>query len=248
MSMDDWKAFLDIVGLIVLFLTFALGGAALLVGNRINKRDSAKLRAFETEARNQLARQEERTAIAEKATEEIRRENITRDELLTASQKEALTLRGQIAALETKAAEQQERAAKAELSLLEVRHSIAPRGITPDQRVRLVALLANSPKGSFTVTWAPSPESESFASQVATVMIEAGWVNTAEDGDGIFGISNGVAMIEPMAGLVVMVRDLNNAPIRAKSIADALAAEGFKVSARAVNLNEGSVHIHVGTK
>jgi len=47
MSAEEWKSLLDIIAVALLFVTFACGAAALLVGNAVNERQKEKLRQFE---------------------------------------------------------------------------------------------------------------------------------------------------------------------------------------------------------
>jgi hypothetical protein len=69
MSLDAWKSFFDIGGVLLLALTFLFGAGALITSRKINDLQSAKLREFDkdlTDAKTELGKQQERAAKAEK--------------------------------------------------------------------------------------------------------------------------------------------------------------------------------------
>lgn len=85
MSLEWWKSFFEIGGIILLFLTFIFGSGALITTRRINKRQAGRLREFDrqlTDARVELSRQQETTANAEKqaaeAVEKAEKERLAR--------------------------------------------------------------------------------------------------------------------------------------------------------------------------
>jgi hypothetical protein len=81
MSVELWKAIFDWSTVVLIALTVFSGAGALLTGYVIDKRQEARLRAFEkqlTEAKTALSQQEERTAIAEKALADLQLYNTPR--------------------------------------------------------------------------------------------------------------------------------------------------------------------------
>jgi predicted negative regulator of RcsB-dependent stress response len=67
-SLEAWKTFFEIGGVILLFLTFVFGAGVLFTSTRINERQAKQLRQFDsdlTQARTALSVQEERAAKAE---------------------------------------------------------------------------------------------------------------------------------------------------------------------------------------
>lgn len=101
-----------------------------------------------------------------------------------------LTLRGEIAILQKTAAEQQERAATAEKDLLELQERIKPRNISPDQRTKLVALLAAIPKNGSenkigVVSLSGDAEGDTFGGQVDEVLRAAGF-KTSDRGQAMY--------------------------------------------------------------
>ncbi len=68
MSLESWKSFFEIGGVVLLFLTFAFGTGALLTGKVVNQRQENQLRRFDsdlTTAKTALSEQQERTAAME---------------------------------------------------------------------------------------------------------------------------------------------------------------------------------------
>jgi len=77
MSLETWKLFFEIGGVLLLFLTFVFGAGALFTSTQINERQAQQLRTFEkelTDAKTELKRQEVRAAVAEKETAELQAE------------------------------------------------------------------------------------------------------------------------------------------------------------------------------
>jgi hypothetical protein len=173
MSLDDWKKLTDIAGLALLAFTLFLGVASWRIGNAIARRDDAaklKLERTVLDAKDRLAAQEERTAIAERATEEIRRENIDRDVRLAVAEKDS-------ADSKTAMAKQQERAAIAERELLELRERISPRTLDAAQFARLKLALENAePKGPVEVgIRLGDDEAMQYKLQIVELLKAAGW-------------------------------------------------------------------------
>jgi hypothetical protein len=68
MTIESWKSIFDVVALVLLFLTFAVGAGGYITGNIINERQAKQLRQFDadlTGAKTDLAKQQERAAKAE---------------------------------------------------------------------------------------------------------------------------------------------------------------------------------------
>jgi hypothetical protein len=93
-----------------------------------------------------------------------------------------LNLRSQIAGLETNAATQQERAAKAEKELLELQERIKDRHLTREQKTTLVRELSNSAKGQLEVRCPiGNPEARNFALELLEVFRASGWTVNLND-------------------------------------------------------------------
>src|SRR5260221_1497779 len=147
-----------------------------------------------------------------------------------------LALRGQIAPLETTAAEarkevaglqaaaagQQERAAVAEKSLLELQQRFEPRHLNENDKKRLTEFWSANPKGDLTVYWADTPECAHFALELRSVLEAAGWTIQKDAGPFLGGVP---------PGITIPVPNLKNAAIRAKSLQDGLKLIGINAPA-----------------
>jgi hypothetical protein len=72
---ESWKTAFEIIGIVLLGLTFVDGGMVWFFNRRVNQQQATKLRAFQqdlTEAKTELSRQQERAATAEKQLELVR--------------------------------------------------------------------------------------------------------------------------------------------------------------------------------
>ena len=68
MSLDGWKAFFEIGGVVLLLLTFAFGAGALIVNNRLNKIQAQELGDF----RIRFEEEQQKTALAQKEASEAK--------------------------------------------------------------------------------------------------------------------------------------------------------------------------------
>lgn len=112
MSLDDWKTAIEIIGVVTLFVTFVLGGWALLIGKQIGKRDSETIRNLE----KQTAETSERAEKLENQNLELRKTVGLIESGASESAKEVAAL--QKAATDAKAAQQR---VQVELALQEQR-------------------------------------------------------------------------------------------------------------------------------
>jgi hypothetical protein len=69
MSLEWYKAFFEIGGVILLFLTFVFGAGALIVSGRINRAQAAELRAFQLK----IEGEQQKTAEAQREATEAQR-------------------------------------------------------------------------------------------------------------------------------------------------------------------------------
>lgn len=83
----------------------------------------------------------------------------------------------------TELARQQERAAVAEQSLLEMQERMRPRTLTSEQHAKAITALASAPKHVVTLSWASGDtESLSLANEIAIILKSAGWIFKEEGG------------------------------------------------------------------
>lgn len=180
-----------------------------------------------------------------------------------------LTLRGQVATLETNAtnaekglaglrkaaadakaaqqrvetdlAKQQERAANAERALLAIQQHMKARRITPQQRERMLEILAHMPKGRVSIAYVASDQDgQQFSNDIRETLSAAGW--TIEGVAATFFPNNPV-------GFGVFVRNVATAPPYSAFLIDAFTAVGIPVGfVEDAGMPQGEVRILVGLK
>ena len=90
--------------------------------------------------------------------------------------KNLATINGHVATLQTEAALQQERAAKAEKELLEFREKMRYRVLTPQQRAKLTGALTPFEGQVVEVAeYKMNPEPAAFSAQIQSVLLLSGW-------------------------------------------------------------------------
>ncbi len=194
------------------------------------------------------------------------------DERSKGLEKDNLTLRGQVATLETNAAEanknlaglqkaaadakaaqqrveidlakQQERAAKAEKDLAQLKLAVQPRRITAEQQPALIDFLRLGPKGKASITCVMGDgEGNAFATDVAAALKAAGW--DVEGG----GISQAAYAGGNPIGFVILVRNAIGAPPFAAVLQRAFFSIGIPLPGEEnPQIEEGKVQIIVGNK
>jgi len=151
MSLEWWKAFFEIGGVVLLLLTFAFGAGALLVNNRLGAIQDAQLRQFDkdlTDAKTKLVGQQ---VLASDAA-------------------------AKVAGLEQDAANAKTRAATAERSLLELQQRLAHRRIDKPTQDKLIGALRPFAGATVLVMKLGEAEAAAYADDVIAVLQGAGWV------------------------------------------------------------------------
>lgn len=151
MSAELWKSIFDWSTVVLAALTFVALGGAVITGNILNSHQEKELALLKKNAGEAV----EKAGKVENAN---------------------LTLRGQVATLETEAAKQQERAAKAEKALLDVQRTLADRQLSDEQVERIVQALRPFSGQEYGVTpyW-DSKESSNIAERINQTLQKAGW-------------------------------------------------------------------------
>jgi hypothetical protein len=221
-SVESWKFVFDWVAVILVFLTFVAGTGALWTGNILNRRQGEKLKNFDgdlTAAKSALVDQVGQVAILQKEASDAK----------TAQEQVGIEL-----------SKQQERAAAAEKTLLQLRESLKDRTISPDQEKVLVEALKGLPTGPVEVWWTASDtDSYGLALQMVKIFKEAEWPSATEryatggSGNGFF----------------IVVHDHMNAPAFAARIQKAYKLIGIDMNGFSKpEIPEGTVQIFIGHK
>jgi hypothetical protein len=235
------------VGYIVVL--FAAAALTVLLRQATNRYQSLVKRDADArivEATRGAAQANERTAALEKDNLILRKDvNEAAGKVAiaqrdaAAAQKDAADARVAQQRVEVELARQQERAARAERSLLELQEKLKPRVLSSAQRDQLVKLLAQAPKDPVEVFQvAGDREAFEFALQIVDALRAAGW-DTVGRSD-MLGIS--------LRGSVIAMPDLKNPPPHTVPIQRAFTTAGIGLPGIAQDMPEGTVRIIVGTK
>jgi hypothetical protein len=132
MSVENWKAIFDIVGVVAVFLALVAGAGVLWTGNIINERQSAQLRAFDkglTDAKIELGKQQERAASAEKALRDVSNVAGDANERAARANEEAARLSKASEELKQQNLETESHLEQERIKRLELEGIVAPRSI-----------------------------------------------------------------------------------------------------------------------
>lgn len=146
--------------------------------------------------------------------------------------------------LEKEAAQQRERAAVAERTLLELKERTKPRALTADQRDILIGALRNTVRGRVEIACiSGDSEGQALAEQIGDAFRQAGWP--------VAGVGN-VFFDEPKPkGIFLRVKSRAAVPAHTAGLQHAFATAGLNVPvAESPNMphNQDTVEVLVGTK
>lgn len=245
MSVEWWKSFFEIGGVVLLFLTFAFGAGFMLTGKVVSQRQESQLRQFDkqlTDAKNELAAQQERAARAEQNAAEAKTTAAQTSERATVLEKEAADAKAAQKKVEIDLAKQQEKTATAEQALLQVQRRIEPRKISADQRARLVEILSHGPKGRVAINCVLGDgEGQAFANDIDAVLKASGWESA--------GVKQGAYSGGNPIGFGILVRNAMSAPAYAAALQRAFFSIGMPMGgAEDSKIPDGAVEILVGNK
>ena len=245
MSVEWWKSFFEIGGVVLLFLTFAFGAGFVLTGKIVSQRQETQLRQFDkdlTDAKNDLVKQQERAAKAEQDAAYAKTTAAQTSERATILEKDAAEANATQKRVEIDLARQQEKTATAERALLQLQRRMEPRRISADQRARLVEILSNGPKGKVSINCVlGDAEGQAFADDIDSVLKASGWDNS--------GVNQGVYSGGNPVGFGIVVRSAIDAPPYAVTLQRAFFSIGIPMAgAEKLDVPEGAVEILVGNK
>lgn len=146
---------------------------------------------------------------------------------VTRLQRDAADAKAAQQRVEIELSKQQERAAIAERSLLELQERVRDRHVKTQQRDELIRLLSGKPKGGIVIKCENTAEAITFANEFAVILSASGWL--PEQVDPIFRVGP-----TPFPkGIFILVHDMNKTPIRAVALGQALLA--VKIPVKLVN-------------
>jgi hypothetical protein len=178
MSLEGWKAFLEVGGVVLLLLTFAFGAGALIVNNRLNVIQARELADF----RLKFEGEQQKTALAQKEAAEAKQiaGGFERD-IAAANQRAAEAgakaegFRLDIAKANERAARLESEAATAKLETEKLKQVVAWRIIPPEAATELEKVLSGKP-GSVNLRYTDGdPEALFLAVQISQILEKAKW-------------------------------------------------------------------------
>ena len=190
-----------------------------------------KISQAKTEADKQMAALKTKSDEALAKQMELERQNLL---LRTDLNKEI----GEVAKLQI-------RAVSAEQDLLKLQDTLRPRHFTDLQKKQLISVLDANPKGDILVRCLNGiQESCAFAKEIVEVLTAAGWTTAGPRDEVLFGETG-----MPPTGLIIIIKDQQSEPVRAKILQRSLTQIGFNAPGLLDNrLKEGEVQLFVGVK
>lgn len=202
-SLEFWKSLFEIIGVVLLLLTFIAGTGVLWFSRKLNAVQAEQLRQFDkglTDAKLELGKQQERAANADARVAGLEQD---------------------VATATTEMAKQQARAATAERNLLEFQERFAPRVITAEQHKKLVDLLRAGPKGEITLSCiGDDVEGCAFTRQIWKVLKDSDWPP-------IKGNDIQFTLADNSVGQAIFVHDVHNVPPYAAALQKAFESVGI---------------------
>jgi hypothetical protein len=221
MSLEGWKTFFEIGGVILLFLTFVFGAGAVLIGKKINALQAEEVRQFNIK----LAAQQERAANAEHDAAEAKTTAANANDRTLALEADAANAKASQQRVETDLAKQQERTAIAERDLLVLQEKIKTRRLSEEQKQELVRLLAGQPPATPIIAWVQSAvDGEIYSLDFADVFRRLGWTVTPQNMRMTF------VNTASFTGVSIIINDRNTLPPQAEALRLALKAIGVESS------------------
>ena len=204
-SLESSLFWWQIVGIALVLLSAFAGGFVLYFRGRVTSAKDAAFGGAIASANERASNADERAARALQETEQLR--------------VEAGRLGVQTQSLKADVARQRERAAKAELALLEFQQRVAPRGLTGHARVSLINVLRTAAPGKVDFACMSSNgEGVQYMDEIASAMREAGWP--------IVGMIHNLGGPNPV-GVLLLVRSIAEPPSHAATLLAALQAAGI---------------------
>lgn len=182
-----------------------------------------------------------RIAEARQGVAKLENDNLRLRAEVATLQKDAADAKAAQQKVEVELAKQQERAARAERELLQLKESLKDRKISTEQREKLIGLLTNSPKGPTEVWWVTGvSDSYAVAFQIQEILRTSGWPSPEE---------RMAASTMNAAGMFIACRDFRFVPQHMGSIGQAFHSVGMPLTHfPEPDTPDGVVRIYVGHK
>ncbi|MDR5729602.1 MAG: hypothetical protein RB191_19470 [Terriglobia bacterium] len=267
MSVEVLKAIFDWLAVVLVGLTFIAGAGALITGNILSDRQTARLKEFDkslTQAKTDLATQQERAAKAEgqiasayaASKEAVAKVAIAEARVAEASAK-AESFRLDIAKANKSAAEAQAQVASASAEAaranLELAKLKTPRNLTPEQQEHIGAAISQFANTPYDLWVSTDSDSTALMGQIDAALQVGKW-EFHTSGDIQFANKAGI-----IAASGVQIHIAQESVVKlgppAIALADALRAEGIDIKTvysdgpgTNTNMDKNRVHVFIGSK
>jgi hypothetical protein len=238
MDVDFWNAVFQWGSVGLVAVTFVFGAGALWTSNKINERQTERIRSLEGDT----AKQQERAANAERDAAEAKAIAAAAGEGTLKALADVAAANERTAKLEIEAATARERAAKAETALLEVQEKMKPRTLSADVRAKLIASLQSADAKGEVLVACSTGDAEGcfFAREIQTCLSDAGWP-----------VLKDLGSVPALTGYGIMLRvkDAASPPRHALALQRSLEAAGLQtIGVTVPEMPVGRVFLWVASK
>ena len=255
MSLEGWKAFFEIGGVVLLLLTFAFGAGALIVNNRLNAIQTRELGDF----RIRFEEEQQKTALAQKEAAEAKQiAGGFETDISNANQRAAEAnakaegFRLDIAKANEHAAEASKVAEQEHLARVRIEEKLAGWKLDAGAQARIIKRIEQYKKTPFDL--GANPAEVSFMEVMDGILGSAGWIRQAPKADNplVNILLNGKARINYVSGIYVEFAQsrYNDFSPAAGALVLALRAEGIPAQGQ-LSPNEPdttAIHLVIGSK
>ena len=255
MSLEGWKAFFEIGGVVLLLLTFAFGAGALIVNNRLNAIQAKELGDF----RLKFEEEQQKTAFAQKEAAEAKQiaggfeiAISTANQRAAEANAKAEGFRLDIAKSNERAAEAVQKAEEERLARVRIEEKLAGWKLDAPAQARIIEKLKKYAKTPFDL--GANPVEMAFMETMDGVLGSAGWTRQMPKPDNPLAsiLLNGKARINYVSGIYVEFAQsrYNDFSPAAGALVLALRAEGIPAQGQ-MSPNEPdttAIHLVVGSK
>jgi multidrug efflux pump subunit AcrA (membrane-fusion protein) len=258
MDMEWWKAFFEIGGVVLLFLTFAFGAGFMLTSKKVNERQAERLRVFDselTEAKTELSKQQERAAKAEASIALAEQHSAEANAKAEGFRLDIAKANESAAQAQAQVAGATAEAAKANLELAKLK---TPRSLSREQQTRVTAAISAFSGTPYDLFVNNDSDSTTLMWQIDASLREAGW-EFHSDKVGDILIAGKAGMVSESAVSINFAEEHKETLLApALALGRALAAEGIQLKGGGVfwvplgagdmDKDRTRIHVVIGSK
>jgi hypothetical protein len=241
-SLETWKLICETLGILAVAASVLFGALALVIGNRINKVQSAQVRQFDerlTAAKTELGQQQIRAATAERDAADAKKAASDADA-------KAESFRLDIARANERAAEANKIAEQEHLARVRIEEKLAGWSMGAEAQARLLEKVRAFEGTPFDL--GADPSAAGFMEVIDGILLAAKWKRQTPDGI----LLNRKARINFISGIFVEIASSREKEFRpaASALLAALQAEGIPAQGQIAKEEPDvtAIHIIIGSK